>query len=221
MTIAPFIDNDETSTVTSVAADEVRTRTIADLADDAGFLNSRVWLHHQDAAQLHGETTQLHTGTLRELLRTRSGELAAEPLVELLAMLADEGFAWRDVARLVGVSVPALRKWRQGEAATGENRLKVASLVALCEVLRDKALQSDPASWLELPMLEDVPVTGLDLYAANRIDLLFRRALHFDADPETILDEFDPSWRSTYRGAFEVFEAEDGLPGIRLRDSDG
>lgn len=166
-------------------------------------------------------TRQLHTDALEEFLRRESDGLASRPLTDLLSELADYGLAWRDIARLVGVSVPALRKWRQGEPATGENRLKVARLVGLCHLLKEHGLIDDPASWLELPLVYDVPVSGIDLLAAGRTDLLFRRALHHDADPEAILDEFDPDWRATYRGAFEVFEAEDGLPGLRIRDVDG
>lgn len=210
-----------TSTVTEVIAEPARTRTIAELVDEVGWLNSRAGLHVQDAAQLHDETTQLHADALDEWLRARAEEHAAERLTDLLRSLGEAGFAWRDVARLVGVSVPALRKWRQGESATGENRLKVARLRALCELLQEKAMITDPVSWLEVPLVRDAPTCGLDLLAADRADLVFRRALHHGADPETILDEFEPAWRSTYCGAVEIFEAEDGLPGLRLRDADG
>lgn len=217
----PFAEGDSTATVTRVVPDQPVTRTIADLVEDVAWLNSQVHDHHQNAAELHSRTSQLHTDALAEMLRTHAGAVASRPLTELLAELGDQGFAWRDIARLVGVSVPALRKWRQGEQATGENRLRVARLVGLCDLLKERGLIDDPASWLELPLVYDVPVSGIDLLAAGRTDLLFRRALHHDTDPEAILDEFDPDWRTTYRGAFEVFEAEDGLPGLRIRDVDG
>jgi hypothetical protein len=217
----PLRGSDATATVTEVATEVARTRTITDLVDDVGWLNSRVHLNVQDATQLQSETTQLHTDALQELIRTRANALSAKPLKELLLSLGEGGFAWRDIARLVGVSVPALRKWRQGESATPENRLKVARLLALCDMLEEKAAIADPASWLEMPLVEDVPVCGLDLLLANRSDLLFRRALHHGADPEALLEEFDPDWRSTYRGPFELFEADDGLPGLRPRDADG
>lgn len=210
-----------TATVTELVSQPTRTRTITELADDIGWINSRAGLHVQDAALLHSETTQLHTDSLKELVRIRAESLATRPLTDLLGLLGDEGLAWRDVARLVGVSVPALRKWRHGEPSTGENRLKVARVLAICELLGEKAMISDAASWLEMPLVDGVPINGLDLLAAGRSDLLFRRALHHDADPEVILDEAEPDWRSTYRGAFELFVADDGLPGLRLRDSDG
>ncbi len=216
----PFSHGDATATVTEVVTEPAPTRTIAELVDEAAWLGTRASLLVQDATQLHTETNQLHADTVDELLRAHTAELAARPVVDLINMLGDAGFSWRDVARLVGVSVPALRKWRLGEPATGENRLKIARLVALCELLEDKAMIADPASWLEVPVIGDVPICGLDLLAARRDDLVFRLALQHGVDPESILDEFEPDWRSTYRGDFEVFEANDGLLGLRPRESD-
>ena len=217
----PFTSGDATATVTEILPEPAPTRTIADLVDDAGWLNSRTSLHVQDARQLHTETTQLHTDALEELTRTRAESLLSQPLTELLSQLADVGFAWRDLARVIGVSVPALRKWRHGEPATGENRLRVARLVALCDLLEEKAAITDVPSWLEVPLVEDVPITGIDLLAANRSDLILRRALHLGGDPAEIVDEVDPDWRTLYGRDFEVFEADDGLLGIRPRESDG
>lgn len=216
--VQSFTDNDRTATVTEVVIEQrVRTRTIAELVDSAGWLSSQVGLHVQDATQLQDKTNQLHSDTLHEFIRVRADDLATKPLTDLLRSLAGKGFAWRDVARLVGVSVPALRKWRQGEQATGENRLKVAQLLAFCELLEEKALVTDPVSWLEMPLVEEAPVSGLDLLAAHRVDLLFDRALRA-SDPEAILDEYEPDWRSTYSEAFEVFEADDGMLGLRPRE---
>ena len=58
---------------------------------------------------------------------------------------------------------------------------------------------ADPASWLEVPVIGDVPICGLDLLAARRDDLVFRLALQHGVDPESVLHEFEPDWRSTYR----------------------
>lgn len=215
-----FAHGDATATVTEVVTEPAPTRTITDLVDEAAWLGARAGLLVQDATDLHNETNQLHADTLDELLRAQASELAARPVVDLIGTLGDAGFSWRDVARLVGVSVPALRKWRLGEPATGENRLKVARLVALSDLLEDKAMIADPASWLEVPIVEDVPICGIDLLAARREDLLFRLALQQGVDPESILDDFEPDWRSTYRGTFEVFEADDGHLGLRPRESD-
>lgn len=42
-------------------------------------------------------------------------------MASMLSDLAELGFAWRDIARLVKVSVPAVQKWRKGgEGLRGE-----------------------------------------------------------------------------------------------------
>jgi len=134
----------------------------------------------------------------------------------MLNELADLGFAWRDLARLVGVSVPAIQKWRRGQGATGENRRKVASLLAACDMISQSHGIQEIASWTEMPLRDGVSVTPMDLWAGERIDLVFDFASgHVDA--EEILTAFDPDWRERYRSEFEVFEAGDGQLSIRMK----
>lgn len=139
---------------------------------------------------------------------------------ELLALLSDYGLAWRDVARLVKVSVPAVQKWRRGEGITGGNRLRLAGVVALLECLEDKMI-NEPASWLEVPVLRDVAVTGMDMLAAGRHDLVLELAADdpvVGVERTQVLDEFDPDWRTTrVDNSFEVVEADDGILSIRPR----
>lgn len=139
----------------------------------------------------------------------------------LLAELGDAGLAWRDVARLAGVSVPAVQKWRRGEGITGANRLKLAGIVALLTYLRDTMIH-EPVSWLEIPIRPGVAVTPLDLLAARRYDLVLELASdEYASSVETrteVLDEFDPAWRTTrVDEQFEVYVASDGIPAIRPR----
>lgn len=215
-----FMHGDTTATVTAVVTEPAPTRTITDLVDEAAWIGSQVGLLVHDATQLHAETNQLHVETLDELLKDHASKLAKNSIVDLLGKLGKAGFSWRDIALLIGVSVPAVRKWRHGEPATGENRYRIARLVALSELLEDKAMIADPASWLEVPVIADVPICGLDLLAARREDLVLQLALQHDVNPELILDEFEPSWQSTYRGTFEVFESDDGELGLHPRESD-
>ncbi len=194
-----------------------RTRTIADLVADTGHLKERTRILVEDSSQLHEDTARLHGETLDELLRTASAEHARRPLTELLNQLSDAGFSWRDVARVAGVSVPALRKWRTGENATGENHRRVAELVALSEIVGEQYLSGDVARWLEVPLVRDVPVTGLDLLVANRFDLLLRWASATDVDPESLLDDYGLDWRREYATEIEEFIAPDGRPALRVR----
>ena len=39
-------------------------------------------------------------------------------------------------------------------------------LVAFCDIVREQYLIDDVASWLEVPLIPQVPITGLDLLAA-------------------------------------------------------
>lgn len=170
-----------------------------------------------DSNDMHNSTDELHTETLEQLLRSTANRLAREQLPEILHSLSGLGFSWRDLARLVGVSIPALRKWRNGEPASGENRLRVARLAAFCEIIGDQYLIDDPASWSEIPLHVDAPVTALDLIAEDRFDLVFKLSGDEGTDPESVLDQFDPEWRERYGTSIEVFIAEDGKPGLRPR----
>lgn len=197
---------------------ETRTRTFADLVEETGHLKNRTRVLVEDSTQLHQNSARLHDETLEQLLRTATGDRVKESVEGLLAHLSQLGFGWRDVARLVGVSVPALRKWRTGERATGDNHRRVAELVAFCDIVGEQYLIDDVASWLEVPLMPHIPVTGLDLLAAPRFDLLFRWASDLQADPEELLTDFRPDWRTEYSSSIEVFVASDGQRGLRFKD---
>lgn len=193
------------------------TRTISDLVDEVGSINSRAHLLQSDASDVHQRTKQLHQETLERLLRENASTAANRSAVELSEQLSDYGFAWRHIADLVGVSIPALRKWRQGEAVSPPNKMALATLVAFCELLVDRGLITDPASWLERPLMVGTSISGLDLYAEGRMDLLFPLALHHDSDPKTTLDEFRPGWQERQDSDLEVFVDDDGRPSLRER----
>ena len=159
-----------------------------------------------------------HAETLDAELRTKAQERSKEVLEGLLDRLSDLGFSWRDIARVVGVSVPALRKWRLGGTATGENRHRVATLVAFCDIAGERFCISDVACWLEAPLDPQTPLTGLDLMAGGRFDVALRLARNRDPDPQAVLDEFEPDWRDRYSSPVEAFTGLDGLPGLRLAD---
>lgn len=143
--------------------------------------------------------------------------LAGDHLPTLLDRLSESGLAWRDIAAIAGVSVPALRKWRKGGAATAENRLRIAFAVALIDWLgRDKVI-FDVASWLEIPLDSNAPVSRLDLLVAGREDLIIESVTGSETTGAALLDRFDRGWRVRHRSDFEVFEATDGQRSIRRR----
>ena len=124
------------------------------------------------------------------------------------------GFAWRQVAQMLGVSIPALRRWRTGERPTGENRRLISQLLAFVQILRDDHLVFEPASWMEVPLIRDAPVTPIDLYVSGALRVIHDLAAE-KIGPEAALDAVDPKWRERYRTEWEVANGEDGSPVIR------
>lgn len=219
MTSELWTDQTQTSAKTSRPAEFPRTQTTQDVLSEAGYLRTRVRLLQDDTDDLAHRITSTERSALELELEKRTTAEARRNLQELLNELASAGFAWRDIARLVGVSVPALRKWRRGESATGTNRRAVASLLAFARLLTENHLVNDVSSWLEIPLHPDAPITGLDLYEAGRIDLLYDRASLRTTD-EQALDIYEPEWRSAYHSDIEVFVAEDGETGLRVKNPD-
>ena len=188
-----------------------QTRTSSQLlTEDIGFERNQV-------KGLGEEFDQLHHRSFAVEWRTQTALRAKDSTSEMLGILADLGFAWRDIARLVGVSVPAVKKWRRGEGVTGENRHKVASLVAFCDLIIGHYAIHEIASWFEMPIVPEVSITALDLYQADRADLIFRLASGYE-DPERIVTDYHPHWRSALTSSFETFRSADGMLSIRPKE---
>lgn len=188
---------------------QVSPPTAASLTEEIGFLRGQAKQTYSDSGRLYGQALQV-------AWREKTTVCARSSVRELLDELAGKGFAWRDVAKMVGVSVPAVRKWRQGEAATGDNRLKVAAVVAACEHIEEAYMVSEVASWFETPVHLDSPLTPIDLWVGRRADLVLEYASGH-AEPDSILDRFNPEWREIYRSDFVSFVGEDGNVSLTTR----
>jgi hypothetical protein len=187
-----------------------RTRTSAEMLDRAEVLHRRV-------NDLQSESAGFRRERLIAELEDRQNLVASQAGSDLLRTLSEAGFAWRDVARLAQVSVPAIQKWRRGEGMTGANRHKLAKIVALLDLL-DQHFVSDPVSWLEMPLREQVSISRLDLLVDNRYDLVLELLSDDDgaASLDGLLDEYDPLWRNHFvDDRFESFMAPDGIVSIR------
>ena len=196
------------STATSEFLAQTRGR-VEQLTEDIGFNRQRADVTAEDFGDLHKRSHDLEW-------RMLSAERAKASVVTMLGELGDMGFAWRDLARIVGVSVPAMQKWRRGEKASGDSRQRVASLLAACDLIRKHYMVEEIASWFEVPLVKDVPITAIDLYAHDRADLVFEFA-HGQMDPEVLLTQYDPEWRERYRSDFETFVGADGNRSVRLK----
>ena len=185
---------------------ETRTQTRL-LTEDIGF-------HRSQARHLHEDYDSLHQRSIAVEWQARTAERVRASLIELLDEIGELGFSWRDVARLVGVSVPALQKWRRGANATGDSRARVAALLSACDLIREHYSVADVGQWFEVPVILGVPVAPIDLYASESAALVFEFAAGH-TDPEQILDTFDTDWRERYRSDFETYRAGDGHLSIR------
>jgi transcriptional regulator with XRE-family HTH domain len=185
-----------------------QTRTSAQFRTcDAGYERRVAGIHSDKSRELHQER-------YADEWAVATRDRAKAGVARLLTELACLGFAWRDVARMVGVSVPAVQKWRRGDGATGENRQKLASLLAACDIVAEHYAISDISSWFEIPIRTDTPITPIDLWADGKAELVFEHASGHDT-PDGVLTQWDPNWRERYRSDFEVFHADDGQLAIR------
>jgi hypothetical protein len=156
-----------------------------------------------------------------EALEESTALAARRDPIEVLEELAAEwGLSWTTIARMVGVSSTAVRKWRRGDPITGTNRRRLARVLAFLMWLRATYPVGDPASWLDMPIADASTLTITDLYAANRIDLVFE-LVGGRMNSTAVLDAFDPDWRVAYAAddRFEVVLAPDGEPAIVERGS--
>lgn len=193
------------------------TPTIQDLVDRSAGRVNRVWALSADVDDLHHEVIENHADLVNHQLDERAQELAAHGAKDLLEAVAARGLSWRDIAALVDVSVPAVRKWRAGGTATGENVLRMGRLLALLEWLGQECHIVDVASWLEVPLRSGVPVSRLTLLVAGRQDLLVASLVGHETSAGDLLDAFDPGWQERFQSDFEVFKADDGQRSIRNR----
>ena len=174
----------------------------------------------RDQTVTHADTRTVTRYQLVEALNEATNGLAhaADPVASLDA-ISNRGMAWRDVAATVGVSVPAVTKWRRGEGVSAPRRRGLYRLAALLDMLDDHGI-SDPVSWLETPLLDDVMIAPMALLRGGRVELVLALAA-FARTPaliEEILTEFDPDWRTTYIDPdFEVVNGADGLASIQPR----
>jgi hypothetical protein len=160
-------------------------------------------------------------GTHHEVREQRLDELTSmigrqDPHAVLTELSQDLGLSWSTLSRLVGVSPTAIRKWRRGEPINADNRRALSRVRAFLELLtRNASPLEDVASWLEMKVSDDATITAVDLFVADRMDLVLDLA-SARVSPHEALDSFDPEWRARYAsdGRFEVVRVGDGMPAI-------
>lgn len=220
--VSPTSDDEATNTSSVVVqaaptVPETGSPSLSELVSDVGVLRTRARLISYDLDETSHDVAQLHRDVREERLVEETRSVAKRSAESLLDDLSERGFSWRDIARMVRVSVPAVKKWRRGEAISGENRYRLAAVCALCEILDEELLIDDLATWFEIPIDDASAVTPIDLVVAGRLDLVQEHA-HENVAPSELLDEYDPTWRERRASDFEVVRADDGMMSIRSKD---
>lgn len=177
-----------------------------------------------DTAELRDESTattsqatELHHSAEELQLAERTRRLETASPVEILNLLADDLlFPWSLLARVVGVSPTAVRKWRRGETATAANHHCLAELLAFCRTLqsRDPRIDDVPR-WLEMPIDSRIDMSRLDLFIGGvRTGLLDLASGRRTSD--NLLDESVDGWREHAAAArhFDVLVHEDSSTSI-------
>ncbi|MET8707788.1 hypothetical protein [Streptomyces californicus] len=183
-----------------------------DIVEETGFLRAQ-------GRFIADDSTDLHRRALFTSWQRRTSERGKLAPAALLDEIADLGFGWRDVARMIGVSVPAIQKWRRAGGVTGENRRRLASFLALCDEITNRYGIQEIASWFEMPISSLAPVTPIDLYAESKSMLILEHAWNHGGDSEDILDAYDPDWRERFRSDFEVYLDDDRQMSIRPKEA--
>lgn len=179
------------------------TVVIGELNDAYGGLTGRVRILVEDVEDGRREVRSLDLDN-RTVLKSRSN---AETLLEELA--TNRGLGWSEIARLCGVSVSAVRKWRAGESISSDHRRALARLAAFLDLLEEIGPIVEPAGWLHMRLLEQYTVMAADLYVEGRADDLLEHAQgHLDIND--MLDQWNPDWRTATRSDWKILDRPDG-----------
>jgi hypothetical protein len=179
--------------------------------DEARVLRERAHVEHEVSIDNH-QSKYLYEWQQR--VKTHA-ERSHE---EMLTGLWDSGLSWRDIARLLKVSIAAVQKWRSGVKMSSKNFARLRDFVAAYDTVAAHKPGVDLASWLDVPILTDAPITPLDLWAKGDPETFFEYSLG-DLKPEAALDALDPEWRGRYRDdGFVTFRGSDGKLSIGYRN---
>lgn len=161
---------------------------------------------------------QDHRAVYSGRLASATERLSRASVLDLLSELSEtHGVAWADIASMLEISVPALRKWRKAGGGTSpENHRNLAALTAFFSLLA--GILSAPAKWMSMPLVDGYNVRPTDLYTPSSAPVLLDLAAgNAGVTATAVLDSIDPDWRDRWRSRYEVFEAADGELSMRPR----
>ena len=158
---------------------------------------------------LDSEIRGTHSDALTSELNIRTQEMVKCSPLSMLEQLGEKGFSWRAVAQLVNVTVPALQKWRKGDGISGDNRRRIASLLAGIDMIASQFTVEEIDSWFETPIVDGLPITPITIWSSgSHIELLKYASGELTSD--SLLDSYSPSWRTAWETPFVAIRSEDG-----------
>lgn len=174
------------------------------------------------AVKLTDDVVGFHSSVQMDEVQKGASELSLEDVPDLLSTISyDLGFSWALVAKMLGVTTAAIRKWRKGNVATPANRLALAEIVSFSRFVKKINPRIDDVSlWMSTPISSETTLTAADLFAMGAKSSV----LDFASGRLTatqVLDDSVSGWRENYvpDRDFKVVEAPDGMRSIVPADS--
>ncbi len=182
---------------------EQGSTAIAALTDAYGGLTGSVRLLSTDVEEGRRGIRSLdldHRTTLKAMLST--GRLLEE-------LSTDRGLMWSEIAKLCEVNVSTVRKWRAGDSISSDGQRALARLAAFLDLLSEVGPIDEPASWLNMWLVDHLTVNAADIYIAGQADDLLEHAQgHLGL--EELLDRWNSNWRDMDRSDWIIVVGPDG-----------
>lgn len=128
--------------------------------------------------------------------------------------LDELGFSHHHIARMLHTNKDRLRRWRNSSSVPNSNSHYLATLITLCDYIEEKQPTWDIADWFETPLLTNVPITPIDIFTSENVEILMN-LIDEKISPEEALTQHTAKWPKLYRSYYEVFTASDGDLSIR------
>lgn len=195
----------------------VMPHRVSETTIDALVKTQGAYAARQQAQSQHVAAVDTHQSKYLDEWQLRVKTHSERSHDEMLSSLWNSGLSWRDIARLLKVSIASVQKWRAGDKMAPKNFARLRDFVAAYDTIAAHKPGVDIASWIDVPILSDVPITPRDLWTDADASTFLEYALG-DLQPEAALDLFEPEWRQRYRNdGFDTFLGDDGQLSIRAK----
>ena len=208
---APSAPTPETTSPNYINTDWASERQFSRIV--VGYLTQGVHTANGRIAKASEHVERRHATELEAAARE---DVRREGKAILRDLAIDYGFTWVDLAQMLGVSVPAIRKWRMDGRISPENLSRLAQLSAFARLLKGYGVH--PAVWASVPMIPGYTVAPKHVFTPERAAALLDLATDNEPDPRRLLDSIEPGWKLKYDDhGYTVTRFDDGTYGITSR----